>query len=168
MLNEIQSSFQRQQLKTTQMISIITIMFAVCNTPAYLLNIWEAIDSDLFVKHPVVAFLSMDISNCLILINSATTFCIYFIFCRHFRKNVKKFLPNLLCCCKVVMNGVTSFMDHQETEYSYNKFTIPKSVIPESALPLTTLTSRKPQRTRFWVIRCRYSSQNQMNLLLRR
>lgn len=79
---------QTQQRKTTQMIVVVTAVFAVCNTLPFMLNIWEAMRPSLFDPDDAwqpSAFLMLDISNVLVVVNSSTTILIYLIYCRKYR-----------------------------------------------------------------------------------
>lgn len=82
------SRSQIQQRKTSGMIVVITMMFAVSNLGPFILNIWEAIDRNLFEESSglaSIAYVLTDVSNCLVLLNSSTTFLIYLMCCRKYR-----------------------------------------------------------------------------------
>lgn len=75
------------QHRTTRMIVVVTAVFGVCNTLPFVLNIWEAFQPDDFwdnVQKP--ALLVTDFSNCLVILNSSSTFLIYLVYCTSYRK----------------------------------------------------------------------------------
>lgn len=83
---------QIQQRKTSAMIVTVILMFAFCNTAPFLINIWEAIDKTLFYGPRMkTAFILLDVSNLLIVLNSSTTAIIYWIYCRKFRRMFRHF-----------------------------------------------------------------------------
>lgn len=81
--------FSRRQIRqrqTTQMIIMITLIFAICNAPAFLINIWEGLDENLFYgPWSSVAYMALDISNNLVVLNSSSTFVIYMLYCSKYR-----------------------------------------------------------------------------------
>lgn len=86
-MREILTKRVLMQERTTHMIVLVTVMFGLCNTLPFVLNIWEACEPDLFwerIYKP--ALLTTDVSNCLVILNSSTTFLIYLMYCKKYRK----------------------------------------------------------------------------------
>ncbi|VDM54557.1 unnamed protein product [Angiostrongylus costaricensis] len=93
------SSFTTQQQReqsTTVMLLIVTIVFALCNTLPFLLNVVESVFPDFFVdpRTANIAFTLNDLSNLLVVLNSATTFIVYFIFSEKYRQTLFFIIKN--------------------------------------------------------------------------
>lgn len=83
------------QNRTTRMIVVVTSMFGVCNSLAFILNIWEAIKPNLFQSElSVAAYLLLDISNIAVILNCSTTFVIYLIYCKKYRTYFYRYRPS--------------------------------------------------------------------------
>lgn len=90
-----------KQHQTSTMIIIVTVMFVILNAPAFILNIWEASNPDIFnpdSSWSYIAFLLLDISNSCIMINSSNNFIVYLIYCRRYRVYFLTINKCLLCC----------------------------------------------------------------------
>uniref|UniRef100_A0A158P6M4 G_PROTEIN_RECEP_F1_2 domain-containing protein n=1 Tax=Angiostrongylus cantonensis TaxID=6313 RepID=A0A158P6M4_ANGCA len=91
---------QQREQSTTVMLLIVTIVFALCNTLPFLLNVVESVFPDLFVDPVVfqrtanIAFTLNDLSNLLVVLNSATTFIVYFIFSEKYRQTLFFIIKN--------------------------------------------------------------------------
>ncbi|KAJ1366745.1 hypothetical protein KIN20_027498 [Parelaphostrongylus tenuis] len=87
---------QQREQSTTVMLLIVTIVFAVCNTLPFLLNVAESVFPDLFVdpRTANIAFTINDLSNLLVVLNSATTFIVYFIFSEKYRQTLFFIIKN--------------------------------------------------------------------------
>ncbi|KAK6049880.1 hypothetical protein COOONC_12615 [Cooperia oncophora] len=70
------------------MLLVVTIIFAVCNTLPFILNVVESVFPDIFVdpRTTHIAYTVNDLSNLLVVLNSATTFVVYFIFSEKYRQ----------------------------------------------------------------------------------
>ncbi|KAK0411753.1 hypothetical protein QR680_005823 [Steinernema hermaphroditum] len=81
---------QQREHKTTVMLLMVTVMFAVCNTLPFLLNLVECAKPDLFIAESTaaIAFQLNDISTLLVVLNSASTFAIYFMFSAKYRNTL--------------------------------------------------------------------------------
>lgn len=79
---------QQREQSTTMMLLVVTLIFAVCNTLPFLLNFAECIKPDLFEdpKTAGFAFSLNDVSNSLVMLNSATTFIVYLAFSEKYRQ----------------------------------------------------------------------------------
>lgn len=89
---EQMSRQQLQQRRTSAMIVTVTLMFAFCNTAPFLLGIWEALEPDLFHGSRMkTAYILLDVSNLLIVLNSSTTAIIYWIYCKKYRRLFRHF-----------------------------------------------------------------------------
>lgn len=105
------------QQRTTHMIIVVTVMFGLCNIMPFVLNIWEAFEPDLFWENVSKnALLTTDISNCLVILNSSTTFIIYLLYCQKYRK---MFL-NLFRMAKIE-SGEPLLTDYANSEYASRK-----------------------------------------------
>lgn len=84
---------RRSRSKTTQMIVVVTAMFLFCNTLPFVLNIWEATMPHVFgTEEPflqAVAYLVVDLSNTLVVLNSAFNFLLYVAYCKKYRQLFK-------------------------------------------------------------------------------
>ncbi|VDM47068.1 unnamed protein product [Toxocara canis] len=85
---------QQREHNTTVMLMMVTIMFALCNTLPFILNLVECALPDFFSNPETMYFAYQlnDISNLLVVLNSATTFIIYFIFSAKYRQTIIAFL----------------------------------------------------------------------------
>ncbi|CEF63467.1 FMRFamide receptor [Strongyloides ratti] len=81
------TSQQRKEIKTTVMLIIVTVMFAICNVLTFIMNLWENINPTLFSdpKTLSMAYMFNDLANFLVILNSASTFIIYFLFSEKYR-----------------------------------------------------------------------------------
>uniref|UniRef100_A0A0N4ZS28 G_PROTEIN_RECEP_F1_2 domain-containing protein n=1 Tax=Parastrongyloides trichosuri TaxID=131310 RepID=A0A0N4ZS28_PARTI len=81
------TSQQRKEIKTTVMLIIVTIMFAICNVLTFIMNLWENINPELFSDPNTssMAYMFNDLANFLVILNSASTFIIYFLFSEKYR-----------------------------------------------------------------------------------
>lgn len=83
------SKKRRVKTKTTQMIVVVTAMFLICNTLPFVLNIWEAVMPQVFTSDDQnlqsVAYMLVDLSNTLVVFNSASTFLLYVAYCKKYR-----------------------------------------------------------------------------------
>lgn len=136
---------QSQEYRTAQMIIVVTTMFGVCNTLAFVLNIWEAYQRDLFstANHRFLAYLILDISNILILLNSASTFVIYLLYCNRYRllfKNFSRF--KCLLCTWSMMNRKTKFeWPFEITDVSSSMVLVQKSASMAKTSVMSTATT---------------------------
>lgn len=90
----------RRQGNITRMIVVVTLIFLVCNTLPFVLNIWEALEPSLFdPKNPrsSVAYVTLDVSNILVVLNSSTNFVVYAIYCRQYRKICRRYWRGFRC-----------------------------------------------------------------------
>ncbi|KJH44804.1 7 transmembrane receptor [Dictyocaulus viviparus] len=87
---------QRREQSTTVMLLIVTIVFALCNTLPFLLNVVESVFPDLFVdpRTTNIAYTLNDLSNLLVVLNSATTFLVYFAFSEKYRQTLFFIIKN--------------------------------------------------------------------------
>ncbi|RCN52918.1 hypothetical protein ANCCAN_00913 [Ancylostoma caninum] len=93
---------QQREQSTTVMLLIVTIVFAVCNTLPFLLNVVESVFPDLFVdpRTTHIAYTLNDLSNLLVVLNSATTFIVYFTFSEKYRQTLVFIIKNG-CCASI-------------------------------------------------------------------
>ncbi|CAJ0588612.1 unnamed protein product [Cylicocyclus nassatus] len=93
---------QQREQSTTVMLLIVTIVFAVCNTLPFLLNVVESVFPDLFVdpRTSHIAYTINDLSNLLVVLNSATTFIVYFMFSEKYRQTLLFIIKNG-CCASI-------------------------------------------------------------------
>ncbi|EYC04877.1 hypothetical protein Y032_0085g1842 [Ancylostoma ceylanicum] len=93
---------QQREQSTTVMLLIVTIVFAVCNTLPFLLNVVESVFPDLFVdpRTTHIAYTLNDLSNLLVVLNSATTFLVYFTFSEKYRQTLVFIIKNG-CCASI-------------------------------------------------------------------
>lgn len=85
---------QQREQSTTLMLLVVTLVFAVCNTLPFLLNLAECIQRDLF-EAPSSAWLAYqlnDLSNLLVVLNSSTTWIVYIIFSAKYRETAARIL----------------------------------------------------------------------------
>lgn len=70
------------------MLLLVTLIFALCNTLPFLLNLAECFKPDLFEAESTswIAYQLNDLSNLLVVFNSATTFIIYLAFSAKYRQ----------------------------------------------------------------------------------
>ncbi|PAV80343.1 hypothetical protein WR25_20636 [Diploscapter pachys] len=87
---------QQREQSTTVMLLIVTLIFVLCNTLNFVLNIWESIFPKFFrdEKTMDIAFMLNDLSVLLVIFNSATTFFVYFIFSEKYRQTLFFMLKN--------------------------------------------------------------------------
>lgn len=106
--NDRRSSAVQQQ-QTSHVIVVVTIMFTLCNSLSFIISVWEAFELDLFSgKAAVAAFLLLDLSNVLVVFNSATTFLFYLRYCTKYRKLFLFYCASMAArhrCCRKFMNG---------------------------------------------------------------
>lgn len=124
------SSAQIQQHRTTRMIIIVTIMFALCNVITFFLNIWESCNPDLFNADSSwsgTAFVLLDVSNISIMINSSVNFVVYLIYCRRYRILFLFYNKRLLLCTSTKSDP--SFITSQSSYVSGKNYTYTKSSI---------------------------------------
>uniref|UniRef100_A0A914WQR1 G-protein coupled receptors family 1 profile domain-containing protein n=1 Tax=Plectus sambesii TaxID=2011161 RepID=A0A914WQR1_9BILA len=78
---------ERGEQRTTMMLMIVTVVFAACNTLPFLMNFIESAKPDFFIDENTMtlAYHLNDMSNLLVVINSATTSVIYFLFSQKYR-----------------------------------------------------------------------------------
>ncbi|VDN58907.1 unnamed protein product [Dracunculus medinensis] len=93
-MSRIRSDLTHQQQRensTTIMLLVVTILFASCNLLPFVLNLIECIIPDFFTNSNTtkLAYQLNDISNLLVILNSAITFIIYFIFSEKYRKTLQ-------------------------------------------------------------------------------
>lgn len=91
----------KRQGNITRMIVVVTLIFLLCNTLPFVLNIWEALETSLFnPSNPwsSVAYVTLDVSNILVVLNSSTNFILYAIYCRQYRKLCRRYLRRLYRC----------------------------------------------------------------------
>uniref|UniRef100_A0A915HPV5 G-protein coupled receptors family 1 profile domain-containing protein n=1 Tax=Romanomermis culicivorax TaxID=13658 RepID=A0A915HPV5_ROMCU len=94
-VRQIMTKKRTNQQKTTQLIVVVTIIFGLCNTLPFVLNVWEAVDSDVFWgQKTATALLVTDLANLLVILNSASTFLVYLFYCEKYRRT----LINWLLC----------------------------------------------------------------------
>lgn len=98
--------------QTTRMITLVTVIFGLCNILPFVLNIWEALDTSLFRGElRVAAYLTLDISNVLVVLNSSTTFIIYFVHCQKYRSII---VARLFRCCRSNTVPLRDVSEHSE------------------------------------------------------
>lgn len=86
----------KQQRNTTNMIVVITALFTLCNVSPFILNVWEAMDPELFYgPYQTSAYVALDLSNTFVLFNSSITFVIYISYCRRYRVLFRYFARSL-------------------------------------------------------------------------
>uniref|UniRef100_A0A1I7XKW6 G_PROTEIN_RECEP_F1_2 domain-containing protein n=1 Tax=Heterorhabditis bacteriophora TaxID=37862 RepID=A0A1I7XKW6_HETBA len=87
---------QQREQSTTVMLLIVTLVFAACNTLPFLLNVVESVFPDLFVdpRTTHIAYTLNDLSNLLVVLNSATTFVVYFLFSEKYRQTLLFLIKN--------------------------------------------------------------------------
>ncbi len=90
-------SISRQEMreyKTAHMMIVIIVIFLLTNTIPYVLNICEVLKPDLMESsdNNAIPYVIMDISNLLVVLNSATTCFIYFFFSSKFRRVFLEYL----------------------------------------------------------------------------
>ncbi|KAK5977294.1 FMRFamide receptor [Trichostrongylus colubriformis] len=93
---------QQREQSTTVMLLVVTIVFAVCNTLPFILNVVESIFPDIFVdpRTTHIAYTVNDLSNLLVVLNSATTFLVYFVFSEKYRQTLIFIIKNG-CCASI-------------------------------------------------------------------
>ncbi|CAJ0582099.1 unnamed protein product, partial [Mesorhabditis spiculigera] len=101
---------QRREQSTTIMLLVVTGMFAFCNTLPFLLNLIECVYRDLFSDPATkdIAYLLNDLSNFLVVLNSATTFIIYTIFSEKYRQTMSFIVKNGCCATMSDFNTYTN------------------------------------------------------------
>ncbi|MFH4980728.1 hypothetical protein AB6A40_007437 [Gnathostoma spinigerum] len=82
-------TWQQREHNTTFMLMLVTAIFACCNTLPFLLNLVECAIPDFFTNPQTsyFAYYLNDISNLLVVLNSATTFLIYYAFSAKYRSS---------------------------------------------------------------------------------
>ncbi|CAI4223059.1 unnamed protein product [Auanema sp. JU1783] len=90
---------QQREQSTTLMLLIVTCVFAICNTLPFLLNIAESLVPTLFIDDSTagLAYTFNDLANMLVMLNSATTFIVYFSFSEKYRQTLTFILKNGCC-----------------------------------------------------------------------
>ncbi|CAB3399080.1 unnamed protein product [Caenorhabditis bovis] len=90
---------QQRERSTTVMLLIVTFVFAICNTLPFILNVTESIFPTLFLDESTsgLAYWLNDLSNLLVVLNSATTFIVYFTFSEKYRQTLVFILKNGCC-----------------------------------------------------------------------
>ena len=68
------------------MMLVVTLVFAVCNLPAAILNIVEIVDPSFYLTHQTVYYMLNDTSNLLVVVNCGSTVIIYYRFSRRYRR----------------------------------------------------------------------------------
>lgn len=93
---------QQREQSTTVMLLVVTIAFALCNTLPFLLNVVESVFPDIFVdpRTTHIAYTINDLSNLLVVLNSATTFLVYFTFSEKYRQTLVFIIKNG-CCASI-------------------------------------------------------------------
>ncbi|CAI5451937.1 unnamed protein product [Caenorhabditis angaria] len=101
---------QRREQSTTVMLLIVTFIFALCNTLPFILNVTESIFPSLFTDESTrnLAYWLNDLSNLLVILNSATTFIVYFIFSEKYRQTLIFILKNGCCATISDYNNYTA------------------------------------------------------------
>uniref|UniRef100_A0A914C4L7 G-protein coupled receptors family 1 profile domain-containing protein n=1 Tax=Acrobeloides nanus TaxID=290746 RepID=A0A914C4L7_9BILA len=91
---------QQREQSTTYMLLLVTLIFALCNTLPFLLNLAECFKPDLFEAESTswIAYQLNDLSNLLVVFNSATTFIIYLAFSAKYRQRAAYIL--IWRCCR--------------------------------------------------------------------
>lgn len=98
--------------RTTRMVVIVTLIFGTCNVLPFVLNIWEAREPDLFSgERKAEAYLTLDVSNVLVVFNSSSTFIIYYFCCQRYRTLLKEGASKLLRLRKVIDGNPPSASD---------------------------------------------------------
>lgn len=92
---------ERKEHRTTWMMITIVVTFVLCYTLLFTLNIIEAVDADWFYKedNKMTSYALNDISNTLVVVNSATTAFIYFAFNRNYRELCMALMAKWFACC---------------------------------------------------------------------
>ncbi|CAO4380198.1 Protein CBR-FRPR-18 [Caenorhabditis briggsae] len=101
---------QQREQSTTVMLLIVTFVFAICNTLPFLLNVSESIFPTLFQDESTrgLAYWLNDLSNLLVVLNSGTTFIIYFTFSEKYRQTLIFILKNGCCATVSDYNNYTA------------------------------------------------------------
>uniref|UniRef100_A0A914V7G5 G-protein coupled receptors family 1 profile domain-containing protein n=1 Tax=Plectus sambesii TaxID=2011161 RepID=A0A914V7G5_9BILA len=88
---------QRGEHSQSVMMIVVIVVFAVCNALTIVVNIMEALEKDFFRNvDSWFAFILNDTSNLLVVLNSSTTWIIYYAFSEKYRTLFRRTLP---CCC---------------------------------------------------------------------
>ena len=147
--NPESSSAQRKanEAKQAFVLFIIVLLFFICHTPRFIINIHEFLNLDLLKKgmdnncdsFPVWALASTSVSHCLMTLNSSSNFYIYCFMCSTFRDVLRKWILRFcafftcICCTKIhtvfsYKNGIvnneeqaTIAMNTMETKFYTNK-----------------------------------------------
>jgi hypothetical protein len=160
---------QSQQRKTTQMIVVVTAVFGTCNTLPFVLNIWEALRPSLFDPDDVwqpIAFLMLDISNVLVVVNSATTVCLYLIYCRKYRllwiyyvgRYVFRLSPATLDRFKSPSDEMPPRLNSASFKMNKRKQTVQESTRSDACLLLETTVHLHPNSNSSTYLRASHSS----------
>ncbi|CAD5223719.1 unnamed protein product [Bursaphelenchus okinawaensis] len=124
---------QQREQSTTLMLLVVTLVFAVCNTLPFLLNLAECMKRDLFEAESTawIAYQLNDLSNLLVVLNSSTTWIVYIIFSAKYRETAMR----ILWRCNTVY----------EKDVKYNSLSRTHSMRASSAMrkggPVTSCTT---------------------------
>ncbi len=112
--------------KTSVMMVVIVLIFVLCYSLSFVLNLYEALNPNAFYHriHGPKLFFINDLSNTLIVANSATTFIVYLILSKKYRKHSKDIMALLFCRNRTTLESSTgqqsfaSFADFRYRSYS--------------------------------------------------
>ncbi len=88
---------ERSEFKTAIMMVCVIFIFVITYGYSFGLNLYEVVHPEMFSNAEPLAFLLSDVSNTLVVFNSASTVGIYAIFSRKYRQSARRIFRQLLC-----------------------------------------------------------------------